>query len=79
MSKPYQEREVRKKIHGVKAVKDSALYVKIVEWSDEDQCFVWSNVRALLVRAVMEMIETQVVMCELCDKIVRWNAWPSLH
>ncbi len=36
-------------------MKDSALYVKIVEWSDEDQC--WSgNVRAFLVRAVMEMM-----------------------
>ena len=40
---------------GVKAVKDSALYVKIVEWSDEDQCFI-GQCPGIIVRAVMEMM-----------------------
>jgi predicted RNA binding protein YcfA (HicA-like mRNA interferase family) len=40
---------------GVKGVKDSAMYVKIVEWSDEDHCFV-GQCPGIMVRAVMEMM-----------------------
>jgi predicted RNA binding protein YcfA (HicA-like mRNA interferase family)/predicted RNase H-like HicB family nuclease len=35
-AKPYQEKQVR----GVAVVKDSARYVKLIEWSEEDQSFV---------------------------------------
>jgi hypothetical protein len=41
-AKHYQVKAVRLAIEESKKVKDSARYVKIVEWSDEDHCYVGS-------------------------------------
>jgi predicted RNA binding protein YcfA (HicA-like mRNA interferase family)/predicted RNase H-like HicB family nuclease len=41
-AKRYQVRAVAACNRGVKKMKDSAKYAKIVEWSDEDQCYVGS-------------------------------------
>ena len=42
-AKPYQVRAVRSiSYSGVEKMKDSAKYVKIVEWSEADQCYVGS-------------------------------------
>jgi predicted RNase H-like HicB family nuclease len=66
-------KRVRSAIQGGPVVKDSARYVKLVEWSDEDGCFVGqcpgiigpcchgddeANVYAELCRIVEEWIET---------------------
>lgn len=46
-------------------MKDSARYVKIVEWSDEDQCFVGSCPG--LFYGGCHGDEEQAVFAELCD------------
>jgi predicted RNase H-like HicB family nuclease len=57
---------------GVQAVKDSALYVKIVEWSDEDQCFIGQCPGIIGPRCHGDD-ETQV-SAELCDIVEEWIA-----
>jgi hypothetical protein len=49
----------------VSAVKDSARYVKIVEWSDEDQCYVGSAPG--LVYGGCHGMDERAVFAELCE------------
>jgi len=51
-------------------VKDSALYVKIVEWSDEDQCFI-GQCPGIIGPCCHGDDETQVY-AELCDIVEEW-------
>ena len=53
-------------------MKDSALYVKIVEWSDEDQCFV-GQCPGIIGPCCHGDDETQVY-AELCDIVEEWIA-----
>jgi predicted RNase H-like HicB family nuclease len=53
-------------------VKDSALYVKIVEWSDEDRCFV-GQCPGIIGPCCHGDDETQV-SDELCDIVEEWIA-----
>jgi hypothetical protein len=46
-------------------MKDSARYVKIVEWSDEDQCYVGSAPG--LVYGGCHGLDEQAVFAELCE------------
>jgi len=46
-------------------MKDSARYVKIVEWSEEDQCYVGSAPG--LVMAGCHGVDEQEVFAELCE------------
>jgi len=48
-------------------VKDSAKYVKIVEWSDEDQCFVGSCPG--LMYGGCHGPDEQSVFADLCDLV----------
>ena len=41
-AKQYQEKAVSGRRGGVETMKESARYAKIVEWSEEDHCFVGS-------------------------------------
>jgi hypothetical protein len=42
-AKRYQVRAVELAIEVVEEMKESARYVKIVEWSEDDQCYVGSS------------------------------------
>lgn len=42
-AKLYQEKAVKKAIEESKKMKDAAKYIKIVEWSEEDGCYVGSS------------------------------------
>lgn len=53
-------------------MKDSALYVKLVEWSDEDQCFV-GQCPSLIGPCCHGDDETQVY-AELCQIVEEWIA-----
>ena len=53
-------------------MKDSALYVKIVEWSDEDQCFI-GQCPGIVGPCCHGDDETQVY-AELCDIVEEWIA-----
>ncbi len=48
-------------------MKDSAKYAKIVEWSDEDQCYVGSAPGLIL--AGCDGDDEQVVFSELCQVV----------
>src|SRR5262245_61139834 len=50
---------------GVTAMRDSARYVKIVEWSDEDQCYVGSAPG--LVYGGCHGLDERAVFAELCE------------
>ena len=48
-------------------MKDSARYVKIVEWSDEDECYV-GTVPGLFYRG-SHGLDEKMVYAELCDMV----------
>lgn len=48
-------------------MKDSARYAKIVEWSDEDQCYVGSSPGLLL--GGCHGLDEKAVFAELCDVV----------
>jgi hypothetical protein len=62
-AKPYQVRAVRGHPGGY-SMKDSARYAKIVEWSDEDQCYVGSAPGLIL--GGCHGLDERLVFDELC-------------
>ena len=51
-------------------MKDSALYVKIVEWSDEDQCFIGQ--RPGIIGPCCHGDDETAVYAELCQIVEEW-------
>ena len=67
-------------------MKESARYVKIVEWSEEDQCFVGSspglffggchgNDEQAVFSELCEIVEETIVMLKKHSR----DGWPTLH
>ena len=75
---PYREGQMHRRIRGIKAMKTSELkakaarYMKIVEWSDEDGCFVGSA-PPLIGQCCHGKDETKVYS-QLCRIVEEWIA-----
>jgi len=69
-AKPYQAKEVRSAIQGEPVVKDSARYLKLVEWSDEDGCFIGQCPG--IIGPCCHGDDEATVYAELCQIVEEW-------
>ena len=70
-AKPYQIRAVRRALEEAEKMKDSARYAKIVEWSEEDRCYVGSA-PGLILGGCHGDDERQVFdeLCQIVDEAI---------